>query len=297
VTAGEREPFQRLSADMFLAPRRLRPVAPVLRRLPLRATEGLLAALSVGDGLFRRSRFRDALQWAAFRRAGPWGRRSLALALLANHGRFVASELLLDDERARKLRARTRLIGKDHLPPGPEGALLLGFHLGPPRTWLLLRAFGYPVRFAGSLQGASGNSRWTAAVDAGEVIPLLGGPPERRMNALHLARGLLRDGGWICMTADGPLGREAFRIELAGAPLIVRTGWLALRRVARVPTLPVLSYESGGERVLHVHPPLPQVDDDLAADTEACRRALTPILEDYVQRFPAQCRWLAIPRN
>jgi lauroyl/myristoyl acyltransferase len=99
----------------------------------------------------------------------------------------------------------------------------------------------------------------------------------------------------VYLMADGPFGREAFRIELPGRPLIVRSGWLALRRQTGVPALPVLTFREGGRRVIVVHPPLPAPDADRARDAAACRAALTPLVADYVRRFPAQCRYLVFP--
>jgi hypothetical protein len=39
---------------------------------------------------------------------------------------------------------------------------------------------------------------------------------------------------------------------------------------------------------------LPAPDIDERRDREACRAALTPILEDFVARFPEQCVFLAM---
>jgi lauroyl/myristoyl acyltransferase len=286
--------FGSIDADMFHGPARLRALVWLLRRCPRPLAEGLLATLAVVNGLARSARFRQASAWAAKRGATGWERRRLALAVLANHGRFVADEMRLGDAGTR--RDDIVVIGEEHLRAVSRGAILLGFHLGPPKTWLSLRALGYPLRFAGRLEVAVRDSRWQAALDAGEVIRLPAGAPEDRMRSLLQIRNFLRDGALIYVTADGPFGREAFRIDLPGGPLIVRAGWLALRRATGVPTLPVLTYREGHRRVIVIHPPLAAPESDPVHDAARCREALAPLIEDYVRRFPSQCRWLAMPR-
>jgi lauroyl/myristoyl acyltransferase len=49
-------------------------------------------------------------------------------------------------------------------------------------------------------------------------------------------------------------------------------------------------------RVIVVHPPLPRADADPARDGAVARAALAPLIEQYVRRFPTQCRYLAMPR-
>jgi lauroyl/myristoyl acyltransferase len=130
---------------------------------------------------------------------------------------------------------------------------------------------------------------------AGEAIRLPAGVPRGRAEGLHRIRTLLRQGGLVYLAGDGPFGREAFRIDLAGGPLVVRLGWLAMRRLTRVPTFPVFTYREQGRRVIVVHPPLPQPDADLDRDRSQCQAALTPLIETYVRRYPSQCRYLAFP--
>jgi lauroyl/myristoyl acyltransferase len=285
-----------IEVGMFHGPARLRPLMRLLRRFPFPVTERVLAALAVADGCVRRGRFRRASAWAAAQGATGWDRRRIALALLANHGRFVAEEALLGVECADDLRRGVVIAGEEHLRAVSGGAMLLGFHLGPPKTWLVLRALGYPLRFAGRLETAARDARWQASVDAGDVIRLPDGDPHARLPGLHRIRNLLRDGALVYVTADGPFGREAFRIDLQGGPLAVRVGWLALRRATGVPTLPVLTHREGNQRVIVIHPPLPGPDGDAVRDAAACRAALTPLVDAYVRRFPTQCRWVAIPR-
>jgi lauroyl/myristoyl acyltransferase len=213
--------------------------------------------------------------------------------VIAQHGRFVAQESLVPPSAA--LRDSTIVRGVEHLSGLTGGALLLGAHVGPPRTWVALRAHGYPVRFAGRMEYTSDSEEWRRLVEEQIVIPMRGGDGASRVQALYAIRRLLASGALVFMTSDGPFGREAFRIELPGGSQIIRSGWLTLRRQLRVPTLPVFAHLRGRERVIEIHPPLPAIDDDEARDVEACRRALTPIIGAYVRAHPEQCRYLAFP--
>lgn len=293
VTADQRDP--ELSPDMFAGPAKLRRLTSMLRALPIGVTENVLAGLAIVDGAAR-GRYRRAAAWAAAQGATGWAGHRLALAVLANHGRFVAEEALLGMDSTAALARDVVLHGADRLIAQPDGALLLGFHLGPPKTWLRLRALGYPVRFAGRLQASVGDPRWQAAIEAGTVIRLPDGDAPSRLAGLLQMRRLLRQGALVYVTADGPFGREAFRVDLPGHPLIVRHGWLALRRATGAPTLPVLTWRDRGRRIIEIHPPLPAPLADAAADAAACRAQLTPLLAGYVRTHPAQCRWVAMPR-
>lgn len=284
-----------IDAALFQGPRRLRRLVPWLRRLPRGTSTALLAGLAIVDGVAR-GRFRRAAAWAAAQGATGAARYRMALALLANHGRFVAEEALIGIESSDELARDIVVEGAERLSGLPHGALLLGFHLGPPKTWLCLRAAGLPVRFAGRLESVAGDPRWDEALASGAVIRLPEGDAQARLRGLMRMRQLLQAGALVYVTADGPFGREAFNIDLPGGPLAVRHGWLALRRAAGVPTFPVLTYRQGGSRVIVIHPALPDADTDLARDADSCRAALTPLIADYVRRFPTQCRWVAMPR-
>ncbi|MGE3354934.1 MAG: hypothetical protein AB7O84_24615 [Planctomycetota bacterium] len=286
---------ERLDADLFQGPPRLRPVISLLRRLPAPISAEALAAVAIVDGAAR-GRFTRARRWAAAQGATGFAGVRLALALLANHGRFVAEEALVGVESSADLAHGVVLQGEERLSGLTGGALLLGFHLGPPKTWLRLRALGYPVRFAGRLQSVAGDPRWDAAIASGAVIRLPEGDAGARLQGLMRMRQFLVGGSLIYVTADGPFGREAFSIDLPGGPLVVRQGWLALRRAAGVPTLPVLTWRTGATRVIAVQPPLPDVDPDPARDAERCRAALAPLVSGYVRQHPEQCRWVAMPR-
>jgi lauroyl/myristoyl acyltransferase len=99
----------------------------------------------------------------------------------------------------------------------------------------------------------------------------------------------------VYLTADGPFGREAFQIDVPGRALLVRAGWLTLRRLTGVPVLPVFARYEGRQRVIEVHPPLPESIQDPVGDAESCREALTPLVREYVRKYPEQCRYLAFP--
>ncbi len=281
---------------MFRGPARLRLLIRMLRQFPFPVTQQILAGLAITDGLVRRRRYRRASNWAAERGATGFARRRIALALLANHGRFVAEEALLGVERIDDLRRDVVVRGEEHIRTLSGGAILLGFHLGPPKTWLALRALGYPVRFAGRLEAAAHDPRWLPSLESRDVIRLPDGNPQARLGGLYRIRNLLQSGALVYVTADGPFGREAFRIDLQGGPLVVRLGWFSLRRATGVPTFPVLTYREGNQRVIVIHPPLPRPDNDGVCDAAACRAALAPLIEAYVRQFPTQCRWVAMPR-
>jgi hypothetical protein len=286
----------RLVPGMFHTSPRLRHIIRLLRPLPRTVGEVILAGAAVVDGLVRHGRFRRAYAWAAAvqHETGrpPW---RLALALLANHGRFCAEEALLGVSTTDTPAPDVVVEGAHHLPGAGTGAILLGFHLGPPRAWFHLRSLGYPVRLGGALVTAMWDPRWRGVIDTGEVIHLPDGSPRDQVPGLYRIRDLLRDGALVFLPAEGPYGREAFRLDLPGGQLIARAGWLALRRLTRAPTFPVLLHRDGKRRVIVIHPALPPPRGGLAADVAQCREMLIPLLESYVRCFPAQCRYLAFP--
>ena len=287
---------ERIVPGMFHTSRRLDRLVRLLRPLPRPLGEEILAAVAVADGLIHAARFHRACAWAAAQ-PGETGRRSwrLALALLANHGRFCGEEAFVGATGPDAVRRQVVVEGAEHLDAARAGAMLLGFHLGSPRTWFRLRALGYPVRLAGRLEGSVGDPRWAAALEARDAVRLPDGTARDRLTGLYQIRELLRGGALVFLAADGPFGREAFRFDLPGGPLVVRRGWLALRRVTQAPTLPVLAHRDGKRHVIVIHPALPSPAGDVERDAVVCREALTPLIETYVRRFPAQCRYLALP--
>lgn len=284
-------PTAALQPDMFSTSPRLAPVLPLLRMLPRTASSGILAALAIGDGAAR-GRFAEARDWAAALGLGWWARRWTALSLLANHGRYVADEAMLGVQDTCVEPGAVTIEGADLLRQVSSGALLMGFHLGPPRIWTALRAAGFPVRMVARFEESRGDARWADVLAAGDVIAL---PRDQagRLRALYRIRSLLAQNALVFLPADGIYGREAFRIELPGGPLILRGGWLAFRRQLQVPVFPVLARAEGRRRVITVHQALPPVHPDAVCDIARCREALTPLLAEYVRRHPAQCRYLA----
>jgi hypothetical protein len=286
---------ERVVPGMFHTSPRLRHLVRLLRPFPRGLSEAILAGAAVVDGLVRSGRFRQAYAWAAAQPGTggpPW---RLALALLANHGRFCAEEALLGVSTIAAPASDVVVEGANHLPAAGTGAILLGFHLGPPRAWFHLRTLGHPVRLGGALVTSIGDTRWKALIDTGDVLHLPGGAPAARLAGLYQIRDLLRRGELVFLAAEGPFGREGFRVDLPGGPLIARVGWLALRRLTGALTFPILVHRDGRRRVIVIHPALPPPPGDLAGDAAQCRMALAPLLESYVRRFPAQCRYLAFP--
>jgi hypothetical protein len=280
---------------MFQGSRRIGPLLGILRAVPSELSKEVLAILAIGDSLARRHRFQRALAWAAGQQEGRWGTLRIALGLLANHGRFVGEGALLGVPRLEELGRRAVIEGADRLRGLETGALLLGFHLGPPHAWLVLRASGLNVSFVGGLGSMQEGTILHAMRRGGDVIQMSKDDAVGRTQGLYRIRKLLNDGALVNMTADGPSGSEAFRIDLPGGPLVVRSGWLALRRQARVPVFPMLTHRDGGRHVIVIQPPLPMFDGNATRDLEICRAALEPLLLDYVRRFPTQCRYLAFP--
>lgn len=281
-----------LVPEMFQGPPGISRLIRLLRPFPGGIGAGALAAMALVDGVARRGRFSSAAQWARAQGAHGWHRRQLATALLLNHGRYVAGEALLGVRDVNALGARLRIEGREHVD-AHRAALLVGFHLGPPKIWLALRAAGFPVIFAGNLSARARDPRWQRAIAGGVAVDLGDTLEQHTAAMLRIRKALQRDGTLCYLTADGPFGREAFRIDLPGRAMVIRAGWLRVRRVTHVPVIPVFTYESGGERMVVFHPALPEVDADPDLDAGICRVALAPLVSDYVRRFPSQCRWLA----
>jgi lauroyl/myristoyl acyltransferase len=280
--------------EMFSGPARLRPLVPLLRRSPFALSSSLLSALTVGDGLVR-GRLGLVSQWAAAQGRTGLDRWRLAFSLLATHGRFIADEMMLGIGDVGELRRYVVVHGAEHMERAQTGALLLGFHLGPPQTSHTLRTMGYRVVAVSRGEMSRHDARWAAPLDAGIVVRMSDGTPAERTQGLNRLRHLLRDGALVYLTADGPFGREAFQIDVPGRALVVRAGWLTLRRLTGVPVLPVFAWYEGRRRVIAVHRPLPAPVQDAVSDAESCRDVLTPLVREYVAKYPEQCRYLAFP--
>lgn len=276
--------------------RRLERMGRWIRRCPRGLADAAFAAAAIGDAVLRSGRHARARAWARARGLQGLACERVALGLLANHGRFVVDELVLPLMSDAEIAERMLVEGRPHLDGlAGGGAILLVFHLGPPGAWRALRARGYRIH-------ASVRSRTvlqrdaSSALDDGSMIGFDDGDATTRVSALFRMRRLLADGALVVLAADGPFGHEAFRFDVDGAPLLIRRGWIALRRSLQVPVLPVLTHRGdGGRSTVCVHAPLPPVIADEQADLAACRDAIAPLVRDYSARYPTQCRWLAMP--
>jgi len=263
--------------------------------LPWPWGERALSALFVAAALARPTRLRRALAWAGQQSGGAKGRWRLALSCSAEHGRSVARQALVGIRTPEDLRRLVAVEGAEHLEGRTGGAILLGFHTGPLGVPVALRAAGVHLTWMGGPRDAA---RWSAEawraqreIDASLEMArgaALSQPAESRGALLYQARRFLLDGGVVYVAAGG-WGREAFVVQLPGGAARVRSGWFILRRGCGVPVLPVLARLSGQTLVITIHPPLPPPVPDAAADLEACRARIAPLLEDYLRRFPQQC--------
>lgn len=284
------------STEVWPPPRRspaLAPLLAALRWLPGPLAHGCLASLALVHGVASSSRRRRMLAWATAQHASGRSARSLAWAALAFRGRQVASRRQLGIRDLSALRARTTIEGIERLEAATRagGVLLLGFHFGPLVDPVAFRAHGFPVTLGLRRPAPHDPADWWRHPP--EDLVLFPNPAWRVRGLYELSRRL-GAGRTVYLASDGLHGAEAFRIELPAAPLILRKGWLTLRRNARVTTLPVLSRREGRRIVVAVHAPLPAPVAGLAEDIAACRASLTPLVEDYVRRFPEQCFHLAL---
>lgn len=268
-----------------------------LRRLPWPWGERILAGCFVAWTLARPRRLRQAIAWASAQPDGPGSRWRVAHGIAACEGRFMARSALLGMREPERLHRHVAVRGADRLAAG-RGLILLGFHLGPPGAYLVLRVAGHRVTFLG---GHGGSGLWAPEIQERYASPREdlffspAGSTPGKVSPLYQARQTVRDGGIVFVNADGR-GKEAFSVTVPGGRASVRAGWLALRRATNAPVLPVLSHMEGRTHVVTVHPPLPSLDPEPASDLDRCRRALEALLADYVRQFPEQCYSLAFPR-
>jgi lauroyl/myristoyl acyltransferase len=281
---------------------RIEPLAPssrailrLLHHLPAPWGRRLLAAGALTQGLLRPSRRQRAHAWARHQLLAERGGWRLTLAVLAERGRFLADATQIGVPDPRTFRRRVILEGAERLAASTarEGTLLIGFHLGSAATALALEAAGQPVIFTGRGRGPlwpKAPARWIVP-PAANLIQWT--DTVSRTSALRRLQRRLRARGTVYMAVDGE-GREAFAIPLPGRSLVVRAGWLALRRSTGARTLPVLAHREARGLVVRIHPPLPEPVADPEADVARCREHLTPIVTEFVRRFPAQCFMLAL---
>lgn len=261
----------------------------VLDVLPWPWGERIVAGVFVAKSFVQISLIRQALCWASAHSAGRLGRWRLALASCAHHGRAVARSAIVGLADPATLRPFLVLRGEDHLRSVSGGIILLGFHLGIPNTDVALRMLGHRVRWLGGrrILGLWKKPAWQPYLDQGEELVLVRGRGARG-GVLRRACEALLDGETVYVTADGGSGRVAFRLPLSGGAMIVRAGWVTLRKHTGATVLPVLSHREGSVHVITIHPPLP-------ADPVASVATLGSLLEDYARHFPEQCYRLAFP--
>jgi len=265
--------------------------------LPWPWGEEILSKLFAAKAFIRPRRLRKALAWAGHHPFPGRNRWRLALSCCAHHGRFLARQALLGIRTPEDLRRHVILKGEAHLTAASTGAILLGFHMGPPGVAVALRALGHPVMWMGGLRAfrTRWNEAWQPFRQASDTLSLSRSSASPG-GVLYRARRLLLDGGTLYVAAEG-WGREAFQVALPGGSARIRSGWFVLRRQCTVPVLPVLTHLEGLTQVITICPPLPPPDRDQARDLEVCRVRLTALLEDYVRRFPEQCYALTFPRR
>jgi lauroyl/myristoyl acyltransferase len=270
-----------------------------LSRLPLGLTVEAFAVASVAQAALRPSRARRARRWATAVARSPIARWRLTVATLAEHGRLFALSVAPAYRCPGEIRHRLAVDSREHLDRALRdgGAILLGFHTAPGLASLALVMAGYRLTVAGDARTFArwqpGHASWKGGADtAARQIPL--GDTASRGAGLNRAREVLGAGGLVYMTADGPEGREAFRIPVPAGEVVVRAGWWALRRHTGAAVLPVLVHREGSRVVATVHPPLPAPRADPEVDLAACRAVLVDLLDRHLRRVPVQGLGLAL---
>ncbi|HZS34330.1 MAG TPA: hypothetical protein VFC42_13235 [Methylomirabilota bacterium] len=270
-----------------------------LRRLPFFLSERLLIGLAGVRALLAPARLRRVYRWAAAGGAGsrsPW---AVAVGVHAHWARAWAvcpSLALLSPER---LRRRLDVEGLAHLEQARAagGVVLLGFHLGMPSLNLVLPLLGYELTALGQqdpIAWPDPPEAWKPFHERSRMLLWRPGLPATRAAALLGLHKAVARGEIVAIMGDAGEGRALFDVRLPGRPLAVRAGWFALRRLTGAPILPILGHRDGARWRLTIHPPLPPPDPDEPRDREACRAALTALLQRFVARYPEQCSYLAM---
>jgi len=260
--------------------------------LPWPYSEDLIVAAYRLRWFVRPELRRRAERWAEHHATETGRRREIARGLVANLGRFVAMDSLagLHDPEVR--RRHLRIDGEHHLRGALAlgGAVLVGFHAGPPGAPLLLRLAGHHVAFAGGRSHRRFiRDAWRPYLDPTDHLKFsesLG--LAARAAGLLRARELLIGGGAIYITADGS-GREIAHLEIPGARVSIRSGWWTLREQTGVPIVPVLVHLEGRTQVLTIAEPLPPAGTASVMDLQGCLDYLGGLLRAHVRRHPEQC--------
>ncbi len=270
-------------------------VIRALKACPLPLLETIFGGISLARALTEPRRVARALARANSQGRVGIRRWSLVLRLLVNRGRFLALAAAPAVVEPEALRGRLYVEGATGFESGPQGTgrIVLTFHLGPGLTGVAMALQGLTT--TGSGEGWSFEN-WPLPKPSWRGIPHVASVLWRaddtasRAVAMHQLYRLLADGHTVRLPADGGVGGELFAMPLpGGGRLVIRAGWWVLRRRTAVPVFPVLCHQEGRRIVVVVHPPLPPVGADAAEDLAVCRAALSALIADYVQRFPAQC--------
>jgi len=278
-------------------PPRLWTLLCALHRLPWPLGEDILGAVFAAKAFIKLGELRRALAWASGFATGA-RRYRLALSLLALRGRFVARGALVGARSVDDVLRQFDVRGLDHLRAVSGAVILLGFHVGPPYSYLALRATGRPVSVLAlrCLPEKWSRDIWRRPESDNQDL-VVGRDEFSRATMLHRAQQVLQGGGALYMTADTVpegAGREAFRLTVHGREVVVRSGWLTLLRRTGAAVLPVLAHLDGRRAIVTIHPPLPEPGPDGILDLTAYREALERLLVDYAGRFPDQCWSLAL---
>jgi lauroyl/myristoyl acyltransferase len=226
---------------------------------------------------------------------GPWLRS--AGVSLANRGRFLALSMAPAIVDPGTFRECVVLEGTAHLDAARRrgGAILMGFHVLPGVAALALASSGYRFAVTGVAGGFRGwldpVASWGPVLDAWRE-PVMWDDTASRSRGLVRLAAKLRARELVHITADGPSGRELFRVRLPAGTAVIRSGWWALRRLTGAVTLPVLAHRDGRSVIVRVSPPLPGPMADAADDLRVCETVIRSLLTAHVARFPEQCATL-----
>lgn len=209
--------------------------------------------------------------------------------LFVYQGRFRARHALIGLASPDALASRVRIDGREHLPDG--GAILLGFHVGPPAAGEALCVSGIPVlSVAGRRYSRQWTSEaWTPVRRLYEAFPLTEDPSVLG-GVLYRMRRRLAGGERVYVAGDGLKGRLAFTLQVQdGRVLKMKSSWLLLARHTGAPVVPVTTHYEGARQVVTLHPPLPPVDPARVEDLVRCQALLQALLERYAAEHPEQC--------
>lgn len=209
--------------------------------------------------------------------------------LFLYQGRFRARHSLIGLASPDALAARVRIDGREHLPE--VGAILLGFHVGPPVAGEALCASGIPVL---SVAGQRYSRQWTneawAPVRRLSEAFALTEDPSVLGGALYRMRRRLAGGEHVYVMGDGLKGRVAFTLQVHDVRVLkMKSSWLLLAKHTGARVVPVTTHYEGPIQVVTLHPPLPPFDPARIEDLVQCQALLQALLERHAAAHPEQC--------